>query len=143
MARKPVVLFWKGEEVSDQVLENVSAGLDEFALRAEANSKRELRRGRGVASGTLRRSLHTARPGFDWSSDNVDPSSSTPDRGGQKFNAVINGKRVTIQLGSGLNYALAVHQGHHGFTGYHYITNGVDKTQPELPSILEKHRMKK
>jgi hypothetical protein len=56
--------------------------------------------------------------------------------------ALVDGKKITIQLGSGLGYSLPLHQGHHGFQGYHFLTIGVDKTKPELPAVLKKHQLK-
>ena len=56
--------------------------------------------------------------------------------------ALIDGSKITAQLGSGLGYALPLHQGHHGFQGYHFLAIGVDKAKPELPEVLKKHRLK-
>ena len=58
------------------------------------------------------------------------------------FKALIRGVKVTIQLGSGLKYALPVHQGHHSFQGYHFLTIGVDKAKTKLAAILARHRLK-
>lgn len=130
---------WFGKEVADKVTKNVAAAMGEFALRAEGHSKRELQKGHGVITGTLRRSIHVAQPGYNWGGDDQTASAASPERGGQSFTALVNGKRITIQLGSGLNYALAVHQGHQGFSGYHYLTNGLEKARPELPGILRSY----
>jgi len=133
---------WRGKEVSQEVAENVSKALGEFALRAERHSKRELQKGHGVVTGTARRSIHTAQPGYSWSGDHVEPGTGTPERGGQLTDALIDGSKITVQLGSGLGYALPLHQGHHGFQGYHFLTIGVDKAKPELPEVLKKHRLR-
>lgn len=133
---------WRGKEVSKAVAKNVAAVLGEFALRAEGHSKRELQKGHGVITGTARRSIHTAQPGHNWQADHVEPGTGTPERGGQKTDALIDGTKITIQLGSGLGYALPLHQGHHSFKGYHFITIGIDKAKPELPTVLKKHRLK-
>jgi hypothetical protein len=141
---------WRGKEVNQAVMQNVAKALGEFALRAEGNSKRELQKGHGVETSTLRRSIHAAKPGYAWSGDDVPPSTGAPERGGKKFDAVVNGKKITIQLGSGLVYAMAIHQGwatgyknmKGSFAGYHYLDNGVKKTKPELPDVLRKYRLK-
>jgi hypothetical protein len=136
-------LKWRGEQVTAETLEKVSLAMGEFALEVEGNSKRELRRGHGVLTGTARRSIHVAQPGYSWHVDHTEPSAGTPELGGKTFAATIDGKRVTIQVGSGLNYALPLHQGHGSFGGYHYMTNGLNKTKPRLPAILLKYRLKK
>lgn len=130
---------WRGKEVVAETAQIVALALGEFGLRAEGHAKRELRKGHGVITGTLRRSIHVAQPGYVWSSDHVAATGQTPERGGKLVSASIAGSRITVQLGSGLGYALPVHQGHHNFDGYHFITNGVDKANPEMPEILRKY----
>jgi len=136
-------LNWKGDQVSKQVADNVAAALGEFGLRAEGYAKKELRKGHGVRYGTLRRSIHTAEPGYNWAGDDETPGPTTPERGGKLVKARKSNKRIALQLGSGLRYALPVHQGHHSFSGYHFLTIGVDKAKPELDEVLRKHQMKK
>jgi hypothetical protein len=136
-------LKWRGPQAGQAVLEQVVVpAMTEFGLEAEAESKKELRKGHGVLTGTARRSIHTAEPGYDWGQDDVEPSGGAPERGGRKARARILKVRVTIQLGSGLKYALPLHQGHHGFKGYHFLTNGVRKAKARLPKILAKYRIK-
>lgn len=132
---------WRGKEVTAEVAQNVALALGELALRAEGYSKKELEKGHGVETGTLRRSIHTAQPSYVWIGDNVKPSRATPERGSKQVKAAVNGSRITVQLGSGLSYALAVHQGHGSFKGYHYLTNGVEKAKGELGEVLRKHRL--
>ena len=132
-------LNWKGDEVKRQALENAAAAMAEFGLTVEAESKKELRKGHGVLTGTLRRSIHTALPGYDWGGDDVEPSPGSPERGGE-LNAP-DTDNVTVQVGSGLVYAMAVHQGHHSFQGYHYLTNGLNKAKGKLQSILARHKV--
>lgn len=132
---------WLGKQVTQQVAKNVAMALGEFALRAEGYSKKELRKGHGVITGTARRSIHTAQPGYNWSTDHVAAAQGSPERGGKKVDALINGSRITVQLGSGLGYALPLHQGHQGFQGYHFITIGVDKAKSDLPAVLERHQL--
>jgi hypothetical protein len=127
---------WRGKAITEEVARNVAKALGEFGLRAEGHSKRELRKGHGVITGTLRRSIHTAQPGYNWAGD-----TGVGEQGGKLVEALLNGGRLTLQLGSGLGYALPVHQGHHSFTGYHYLTNGLDKAKPELPAVLKRHKL--
>jgi hypothetical protein len=47
-----------------------------------------------------------------------------------------------VAVGSGMNYALPVHQGGGGFGGYHYITNGLDQVRPLVPGIVMSHRQR-
>lgn len=134
-------LNWKGDEVKRQTLENVAAAMAEFGLTVEGESKKELRKGHGVLTGTLRRSIHTALLGYDWGGDDVEPSPGSPERGGELNTPETD--NVTVQVGSGLVYAMAVHQGHHSFQGYHYLTNGLNKARGQLQNILAKHKVQR
>jgi hypothetical protein len=131
-------LTWNGDEIAELTRENVAKALSEFALTVEGESKRELRKGHGVLTGTLRRSIHTALPGYDWSGDDVE---NGPERGGRRV-ALSETRVLRIEVGSGMVYAMAVHQGHHNFSGYHYLTNGLKRAQGKLPSIIEKYKAK-
>ena len=147
-------LNWKGDEVLKTTQENAAKIISEFALTVEGEAKKELKKsakengvwvkggGRGVRTGTLRRSIHTALPGYDWGGDDVEPSGGSPERGN---NAVVpeTGNQLTVEVGSGLVYAMAVHQGHHNFIGYHYLTNGLKKAQGKLASIIARHQVKR
>ena len=80
---------------------NVAKALGKFALRVEGYSKHELRRGHGVLTGTLRRSIHVAQPGYNWGADDLEPKAGTPELGGQMVEALINGRKVTIRTDAG------------------------------------------
>lgn len=134
-------LDWHGDEVGKDVLKNVGAAMTEFGLRCETAAKNRLQPlGRGVRTGTLRRSIHLAEPGYSWRGDNVKPSPNTPERGGQDAKPVERQGKLTLELGSGMEYALVVHQDHPN--AHHYITYAVDEMKPKLPSILERHKLK-
>jgi hypothetical protein len=135
-------LNWKSDEVLRTTKENGAKILAEFALTVEGESKKELKKGHGVLTGTLRRSIHTALPGYNWGSDDVEPSAGTPERGGGEAIPEASGQ-MTVEVGSGLVYAMAVHQGHHNFSGYHYLTNGLTKAKGKLAAIIARHQVKK
>jgi hypothetical protein len=146
MARKPVKLVWRATQVVRAVQTNLEEAYTEFGLTVERHSKKELKRGHGVLTGTLRRSIHLAEPGYNWSADDVPAGQSGPERGRRDVRAKTIGVKTTLLVGSGLRYALAVHQRlkpHGAFTGYHYLSNGLTKAKTELQAILKKHRMKK
>lgn len=135
---------WRGKEVTQEVAKNVASALGEVALRAEGHAKRELKKGHGVITGTLRRSIHTAQPGYNWNSDGGEG-----ERGGKLVAALIKGNMITVQVGSGLVYALAIHQGwtlgykgtKGSFAGYHFLTIGVDKAKKEVPEVVRKYKL--
>lgn len=142
---------WNGKAITEAVVQNVAKALGEYGLRIEGHAKRQLRRGHGVLTGTLRRSIHTAVPGYQWNSDNVEASSGSPERGGVLTEGLVEDGKITVQVGSGLVYALAIHQGWSegyknmkgSFEGYHFITNATEKAKPELSAVLKKYRLKK
>ncbi len=137
-------LKWNGNEVRRDALKGVSAAMTEFGLRCETAAKSRLQPGHGVITGTLRRSIHSAVPGYSWQGDNV---ANGPERGGQEAEPVEKNGKLTLELGSGMEYALAIHQGWElgykktrgSFAGYHFLTEAVTEQKPKLPSILEKH----
>ena len=134
-------LTWKGDKVLDEVLKDVvSPALSDIALDVEGEAKEELQAGHGVETGTLRRSIHAASPDYTWAKDNVKPSPGTPERGGQAAEPKKQNGQLLISVGSGLNYALAVHQGHGKFSGYHYLTNGLNKVKPRVPQHIARHK---
>lgn len=136
-------LNWRGDEVIKLTEEQLKAILGEFALTAEGESKKELKKGHGVVTGTLRRSIHAGSPEYNFAADNVEPGSGSPERGGKLVEAVKNGSnRFVVALGSGLSYAMKIHQGWGSFLGYHYIILGVDKTKAKLGTIIARHQVK-
>jgi hypothetical protein len=134
-------LDWRGTQVKGEVRKNVAEAWGEVGLHVETAGKKQLSKGHGVRSGTLRRSIHSAAPGYNWQGDNVPPSEGSPERGGQLALAGMGSDGVTIQVGSGLVYALAVHQGFEdgSFEGYHYLTIGLDEVKPQIPGIMKAH----
>ena len=147
-------LDWRGDELKRTIQENGAKIISEFALTVEGEAKKLLRKservgkywvpggGRGVRTGTLRRSIHTALTGYDWGGDDVEPGPGTPERGGEQI-VPDAGEQATVQVGSGLVYAMAVHQGHHSFAGHHYLTNGLNKAKGKLSSIIARHKVQR
>lgn len=133
-------LNWRGEEVIKLCEEKAAEIMAEFALTAEGEAKKELTKGHGVETGTLRRSIHAANTDYDFSQDNVEPSKSSPEMGGRDIE-VKKGKRVIAALGSGLVYAMRIHQGWGKLPGYHYLTNGVEKAKAKLAAIIARHQV--
>ena len=135
-------LNWKGDHVVQVTEDQLMEILPEFALVAEGESKKELKKGHGVETGTLRRSIHAAEEGYEFGGDNVEPSESSPERGNQSVKATKDGNRISCLLGSGMLYALKIHQGWGNFAGYHYFTNGIEKALEKLDAIIARHPVK-
>jgi len=130
---------WNGDQIADQVVNEVVAPtLSDTGLRVERESKLMLYPGHGLITATLKSSIHTAPPSYPWPSDNVPPSAGAPERGGSLTRPEKSGARLTISVGSGMVYAMVIHQGRKdgSFSGYHYLTNALDRVEPEVPAIL-------
>ena len=133
---------WHDKEVIQLVGEQLSEIMSEFTLVAEGESKKELKKGHGVLTGTLRRSIHGASGNYNFAGDNVEPSAASPERGNQKVTPVREGNRFLTALGCGLVYAMRIHQGWGSFAGYHFITIGVDKAKAKMNEIVARHQVK-
>jgi hypothetical protein len=138
-------LNWKGDvvvKIAEAALTEIVADLGEIA---EAESKRELNPGHGLLSGDLRRSIHVAEPGHVYAGED-----GKSERGGKRVLPVRAGARFALSLGSGLKYAMAIHQGwplgypglRGQFAGYHYLSKGVDRARPQLKVVVQRHRLK-
>lgn len=123
-------LEWRGKETAERVINEVLLpAMTEFGLAVEGAAKQELYPGHGVVTGTLRRSIHAASPGHKWVGNTGGPSGT----------AAVVGGEVSIEVGSGLEYARAVHDGHGSFQGYHYLTRGLEAVRGRLRDLLEKY----
>lgn len=129
-------LNWLGQVVFQDAMRILSDAWGQVGLAVEGNAKKELYKGRGVITGTLRRSIHTAKPGYAWPGDNVEPANDTPERGGKSVKADANASEVRLEVGSGMVYAAYIEFGLGNFEGYRYLGNGLDKTKPRIPDIL-------
>ena len=152
-------LLWRGDELEDELARRLSAGLAEIGLKIELEAKRELQPGHGVLTGTLRRSIHSAVSDYNFAGDAPHFASAAaaraawkgsgfkkgnkkpqiPEMGGNLPGVKREGRYLAVAVGSGLQYAMAVHQGHHSFGGYHYIHNALEKVEPQVDSILQRH----
>lgn len=128
---------WNGKQVSDEAKKKASKVLILFGLAAEGKAKQQLRKGHGVETGTLRRSIHIAMPGYDFAGDDIEPCGGTPERGGRDVEPENGHDRISLLLGSGLNYAMWVHEGHGSFEGYHYLLNGIEEAKHMLPILID------
>lgn len=133
MAKSNYKLNWQGATTREQVVAAVIGGLTEFGLTHEREAKSELIKGRGVVTGTLRRSIHSAPPEYDYTGDNVPPSPNAPERGGGAGELRENAGKVTVIVGSGMNYAETIEK------LYGYMRASHDRIIGGLPAILEKH----
>ena len=138
MAKPRWKLDWNKKLLPD-LKRALSDALIEFGLLVERGAKQELRGGHGVLTGTLRRSIHVARPSYNWGSDNVTPSTTTPERGGKEIKPEEKGSKLRIEIGSGMVYAMAVHQGHGSFAGYYYLTRPYDQLKDRFVKIAAAH----
>lgn len=123
-------LDWKGAKCKEQVVGAVKVGLGRFGLVHETEAKRELGPGHGVLSGTLRRSIHSAKPAYNFGGDDVPPSSGSPERGGAAAAEVV-GAKVIVSVGSGMVYARAIEE------MYGYVQKGHERALPQLNGLLE------
>lgn len=122
-------LDWRGAQCKAQVTGAIRVGLSRFGLVHETEAKRELSPGRGVLTGTLRRSTHAAAPSYDFGSDDVTPSRDTPERGGNAVAEVV-GTSVIVVVGSGMRYAKRIEE------LYAYVQKGHERALPQLEGLL-------
>jgi len=145
---KGFTLNWRGDEVVEEALKRMEVAIGEFGLRAEGRAKPKLRPserigktwvvggGHGKRTAHLQRSIHTAKPGYSWGSDD-----DGYELGGKLVRAMRKGLRVVLEFGSGLAYALKIHQDHYDPEVHHFLTDAVEETKADLPQILERHKL--
>lgn len=145
-------LKWNGQ--LERELENkLGAALTQFGLRVEARAKRKLRPsergtkrrgsggrfvagdwvkggGHGKRTGTLQRSIHVAGPNHSFRND-------SGAQGGQDVKPEKQGQVLMIAVGSGLDYALVVHQNHYDPEVFHFITKSVEEEAPNFPNLVK------
>ena len=134
---------WLGKQVEALAKERASLALAEIGIRAEKYAKDELYPGHGYLTGTLQRSIHLAQPDYNWWKDDVEPSSTTPERGGKYVYPTFYRGRARLLLGSGMHYAIYVHQGHRSFGGYHFITKALSLVvRRDVTEIIRRYGIK-
>lgn len=127
-----VKINWTGDEVRRAIEKAAVGALTQFGLEHETASRSVVSPGRGVLTGTYRRSIHSAGSGYNFGRDNVKPSPSSPDRGGNGV-ARVRGAHIQIVVGSGMLYA------GHLERLYSPIATGHKRVIKRLPTILQKH----
>ena len=128
-----MALNWKGAETRAKVVAAIVSGLGEFGLKHETAAKGQLQPGHGVLTGTLRRSIHSAATQYDFAGDDLPPTTTSPDRGGQEVVLQEEGGRVTVVVGSGMIYARKMEE------LYGYMQNSHNQILPQLIPTIEKH----
>jgi len=144
-------LNWEGAAVNAEIEQRLKGAVAEIALRIEAKAKTKLQPsqqvkgrfvkggGRGLRTGTLRRSIHADKPSGNFGSDNVAAGAGTPERGGQEPTPERDGTRLMAAVGSGLGYAMYVHQGHYNPEVQGFITRSAEEVMPQALSIVRRH----
>ena len=145
-------LNWLGDQVEGDALKTLAAGWTQVGLAVEGEAKKNLWKGHGVITGTLRRSIHIAEPGYNWGGDNVEPSATSPERGGKPAEPQKKNGKLSLEVGTGLEYALYIEVGgdveegalgNNPFMGYLYLRSALAKVKPKIPEILRKFFEKK
>lgn len=146
-------LDWRGVELDRKMQAGLGAGLTEIGLRIEGKAKARLKPseqiddewveggGHGKRTGTLQRSIHNAQLGYDWGGDDVEPGGSTPERGGQGVEPTEEGDILWLEVGSGLEYAMAVHENHYDPEVVLFIQQAADDITPQVPAIIKRNVM--
>lgn len=127
-------LTWRGPRVREKLIDALSATLVEFDQAAERDAKQRLFPGHGYDTGTLQRSIHAAAPDYNWHEDDVPRSTDTPERGGRNFTPEVQRKKILAAVGSGMRYAIYVHQ-----SWYRFIRDAVINMASRLDGILDYH----
>jgi hypothetical protein len=121
------------DDVVKRVETAVIGALNEFGGRMETTAKGSIGPGRGVVTGTYRRSLHFAPVGYNFGKDHVKPSKRSPERSGKGGGAKRTADSVGILFGSGMRYAMKLEQ------RYNVVQGAMDSNKRKLPEIVRKH----
>lgn len=100
--------WWLGDDVFNEIAQRMINAVDEIDMEIVNEAKGELYPGHGLITGNLRRSLAQEA-------------------------ASLNGTRVVGAVGSGVNYAKAVHK------RYKYFIRGKDKVAGRVPNIIRRN----
>jgi hypothetical protein len=133
---------WLGDVVVKDFETQIKEGWTQVGLAVETEAKANLFKGHGVVTGTLRRSIHIAQPGYNWKGDDVPSGADSTERGRKKIEPVIRNGKVMLQIGSGMVYALFIEIGgaaldmNNSFGGYGYLRGALAKVKPKVKDIM-------
>lgn len=119
-----------------QIKDAMTEAYVDWHLIAEQSIKSELFPGHGYDTGTLNRSVHAEGDDYNWAGDNVPRTRSSPERGGKRFKPTVTKDKISGGIGSGMVYALAVHQGSKHRVGLRYIIIGVLEVQDRWSEVI-------
>ena len=126
-------LTWLGDEERRRIIQGLAASVQEMHLQAEANAKRQLYPGHGLLTGTLRRSIHAARPNYSWGGDDVPPTANAPERGGRGGGPRLMSGKIVGAVGTGMRYSRRIEQ------LYGFMSQGYRQAAAKLDGILARH----
>ena len=137
MAKEFFDLVWRGPKIVGMLDEAAISALSIFGLKVEAGGKKQLYPGHGVVTGTARRSIHAAGIEYNFADDDIEPGAQSPELGLKSVESEIQKKKnkISVVIGSGLRYAMALHQGHGSFEGYHFLLKPYDELKGDFPEI--------
>lgn len=130
-------LDWHGKEVQKRTRLRAAKVLLRVGFSIIELTQRQLYKGHGLVTGTLRRSYHVGLP--DYTSGAAEKAAE----GGQSAVTVVQVspeelmKDLKLLVGSWLNYARAVDQGKGTFEGYNQLFNALDGTKRRVPFIIK------
>lgn len=106
-------LTWRGPEVERRAVGKLNLAMEEIGQMVVVEAQRELYPGHGYLTGALHASLY--------------------------YRVTRRNRQSVLAVGSPLPYAIWVHEGHHSFEGYHYLTIGASRVWPLVPHILARY----
>ena len=121
-------LNWKGDALLRKMRRTAAAAGQEIGLRIEGAAKQQLVKGRGVLTGTLRRSI-TAQP-VEVFRDIVAVTVATD---AETVMAEGSKKQKIVAAGTKLRYAMIVHR------RIPYMTDGLKRVKPQVIKVWKKH----
>jgi len=109
---------WRGD-AARQMVRSVAVDMAAaLGAAVERNAKRQLRKGRGVKTGALRRDIRSEKPKAE-------------------------GLVITVRAGTYVDYAPYVEFGHQSFPGYAFMQIGLHETmRDDLPRLMQEYGFK-
>lgn len=126
-------LVWRGKQLTEYIVADMRMAVGEIGLAIEQGAKGDLYPLHGYDTGSLKRSIHTAKPGHSFKGEHRYPDG--PERGGR----LVPGELGTdgnpqIAVGTGQDYAHYVHW------RFPFFEAGLLRAKIMLPSILRRYR---